>query len=106
MPNANHIMWTVWDLTRIHDMWINRYLSDNGERWSTRGWAEKFGMPPDDRWGVGDTPGQVGLFPEVAAEIIAGYRADVLDSAQQVFRGLSEADLEEIAPQILEPCGA
>lgn len=51
-PNANHIMWTVWRLSRIEDMWINRYLSDNGERWKTRGWAEKFEMPPDDRWGL------------------------------------------------------
>ncbi len=98
-PNANHIMWTVWHLTRIEDMWINWYLSDNGERWKTRGWAEKFGMPPDDRWGVGDTTEQVGSFPEVAAKIIAGYRADVLDSAQQVIRGLSEADLETTNPE-------
>ena len=97
-PNANHIMWTVWHLTRIEDMWINSYLSDNGERWKTQGWAEKFGMPPDDRWGVGDTPEQVGSFPEVAAEIVAGYRAAVLESAQLVIRGLSEADLETTNP--------
>ncbi len=55
-------------------------------------------MPPDDRYGGGDTPEQVGLFPEVAAEIFAGYRADVLESAHPVIRGLSEADLETTNP--------
>ncbi len=55
-------------------------------------------MPPSDRYGVGDTPEQVGSFPEVAAEIVAGYRADVLESAEPVIRGLSEADLETTNP--------
>jgi hypothetical protein len=97
-PKANHIMWTVWHLTRIEDMWINWYLSESGERWKTEGWAEKFGMPPGDRWGVGDTPEQVGSFPEVGADIVAGYRADVFESAQPVIRSLSEADLETTSP--------
>ena len=66
--------------------------------WKTRGWAEKFGMPLGDRYGVGDTPEQVGSFPEVAAEIVAGYRADVLESVEPVIRGLSEADLETTNP--------
>lgn len=48
--------------------------------------------------GVGDTTEQVGSFPGVAAGIVAGYRADVLDSAQQVIRSLSEADLETTNP--------
>jgi len=34
----------------------------------------------------------------VAAEIVAGYRADVLESAQPVIRGLSEANLETTNP--------
>ena len=50
------------------------------------------------RPGVGDTAEQGGSFPDVAAEIVAGYRADVLKSAQPVVRGLSEADLETTNP--------
>ena len=55
-------------------------------------------MPLGDRYGAGDTPEQVGSFPEVAAEIVAGYRADVLESVEPVIRGLSEADLETTNP--------
>jgi hypothetical protein len=92
-PTANH-MWTVWHLTRVEDGWINWYLSDNGERWKASGWAEKFGLPARDRWGVGDTPEQVGAFPDVPANIVAGYRADVLASAQTVIGEFSTTDLE------------
>jgi len=87
-------MWTVWHLTRVEDGWINWYLSDNGERWKASGWAEKFGLPARDRWGVGDTPEQVGAFPDVPANIVAGYRADVLASAQTVIGEFSTTDLE------------
>jgi len=93
-PTANHILWTVWHLTRVEDGWINWYLSDNGERWKVNGWAEKFGLPARDRWGVGDTPEQVGAFPDVPANVVAGYRADVMESAQPVIRGFSTTDLE------------
>ena len=72
--------------------------SAHSSGWKTRGWAEKFGMPLGDRYGVGDTPEQVGSFPEVAAEIVAGYRADVLESVEPVIRSLSEADLETTNP--------
>lgn len=93
-PTANHILWTVWHLTRVEDAWINWYLSDNGERWKVNGWAEKFGLPARDRWGFGDTADQVGAFPDVPANVIAGYRADVMESAQLVIRSLSTTDLE------------
>lgn len=93
-PTANHILWTVWHLTRVEDAWINWYLSDNGERWKVNGWAEKFGLPARDRWGFGDTADQVGAFPDVPANVIAGYRADVTESAQLVIRSLSTTDLE------------
>ena len=93
-PTANHILWTVWHLTRVEDAWINWYLSDNGERWKVKGWAEKFGLPARDRWGFGDTPDQVGAFPDVPANVVSGYRADVMESAQLVIRSLSTTDLE------------
>lgn len=97
-PTANHILWTVWHLTRVEDMWINSYLSEGGIVWRTKGWAEKFGIPADNGSGFGDTPEQVGAFPEVSPELVAGYRADVLTSAGPVIRGLSGSDLATTYP--------
>lgn len=97
-PTANHVLWTVWHLTRVEDAWINWYLSDNGERWKTRGWADKFGMPADDRYGMGYTSEEMEAFPAVPSEVVAGYRADVLASVNPVIRALSAADLEKTNP--------
>jgi hypothetical protein len=97
-PTANHILWTVWHLTRIEDAWVNWYLSDNGEIWKTRGWAEKFGMPADDNYGMGYTSEEIETFPDVAPEIVAGYRAAVHKTVQPVIRSLSAADLETSHP--------
>jgi hypothetical protein len=97
-PTANHILWTVWHLTRIEDAWINWYLSDNGERWKTCGWAEKFAMPADDNYGMGYTSEEIETFPDVSPETVAGYRAAVLESVEPVIRGLSAADLETSHP--------
>ncbi|MDP6822599.1 MAG: DinB family protein [Dehalococcoidia bacterium] len=97
-PTANHILWTVWHLTRVEDGWLNWYLSDTGERWKTRGWAEKFGMSARDKWGFGDTTEEVGAFPDVPADVVAGYRADVLESAHSVVREMSADDLETTNP--------
>ncbi|MDA1256221.1 MAG: DUF664 domain-containing protein [Chloroflexi bacterium] len=92
-PTANHILWTVWHLTRVEDMWINSYLAGNELVWRAGGWAERFGMSERNSLGFGDTPEQVGAFPDVSPDLIAGYRADVLRSAEPVIRGLSESDL-------------
>ena len=98
-PSANHIMWIVWHLTRVEDMWINSYLAEADQVWEKRGWADKINMPAEDRFGVGDTPEQVGAFPDVAPELIAGYRADVLASVGPVIRGLTESDLPTTRPE-------
>lgn len=97
-PAANHILWTVQHLTRVEDMWINGYLSKGDIVWRTRGWADKFGMPANDRGGIGDSPEQVGAFPDISPELIAGYRSDVLASAEPVIMELSENDFTTTNP--------
>ena len=98
-PSANHIMWIVWHLTRAEDGWINWYIADGDDVWRTSGWADKFGLPGVDTWGFGDTPEQVGAFPEVSPDLVRGYRADVIQSGKPVIRGLTESDLPTTRPE-------
>ena len=71
-PNANHILWILWHMGRMEDMW-GLYLRGAGEQaWSSGGWCERFGMAPE-RNGVGDTIEQVVNFPDATVAEVTEY---------------------------------
>ncbi len=90
-PGSNHILWTLWHIGRMEDMW-GSYLSGASEVWESNGWAERFGMPID-AFGVGDTPEEVASFPDVALADAISYWKHARTSLVDAIDGLSEADL-------------
>jgi hypothetical protein len=96
-PESNHILWTLWHIGRMEDLW-GSYIAGEPEVWESNGWARKFGMPLD-ALGVGDTPEEVASFPDVALADAIGYWKDARTALVEAIDGLSEADLPETHPE-------
>ena len=63
-PNANHIAWLVWHLSRWQD-YMTASISGDLQVWVSEGWAQRFALPPDlpnDATGWGDSSEQVAAF--------------------------------------------
>ncbi len=58
--DANSIGWLVWHLTRVQDDHV-AHLAGRGQDYVTGGWAERFGLAPDESdLGYGHSSEQVG----------------------------------------------
>tara|TARA_B100000029_G_scaffold411983_1_gene414523 strand:- start:134 stop:670 length:537 start_codon:yes stop_codon:yes gene_type:complete len=69
---SNHILWILWHMGRMEDMWA-WYLRGGGESaWIEGGWSESIGIDAS-RNGAGDTIEQVRDFPEISVEKIYEY---------------------------------
>jgi hypothetical protein len=98
-PVSNHILWTLWHMGRMEDMW-GWYLRGKGDSaWIEGGWADRLGIDPE-RNGSGDTSEQVRDFPDVSVEEVIGYwkasRALLIPSIE----GVSVDQLEDKRPEI------
>ena len=68
-PMANHILWLLWHIGRMEDMWAS-YLSGAPEIWVSAGWSTRFGIDTS-RSGYGDTAEEVANFPDLTLEQVA-----------------------------------
>ncbi len=81
---TNSILWLVWHLYRAQDF-MGSSISGKEQLWTSGGWADRFGMPPDDT-GFGHSAQQVADFrPE--SKLVFDYAAGV----RQAFAEASEA---------------
>ena len=63
-PESNHILWILWHIGRVEDMW-GWYLRGGGESaWIEGGWANRLGIDAK-RTGAGDSIDQVRNSPHV-----------------------------------------
>ena len=63
-PEANPIIWILWHMLRVEDMWIQFFILSQLEIWERDGWHHKFGLPTRDN-GFDHTPEQVSSFPNL-----------------------------------------
>jgi hypothetical protein len=91
-PTSNHILWILWHLSRIEDVWFNDYMTTGSDVWVNSGWYERIGRPKDAH-GFGDSIEDVVGFPDVPLSEIHGYRAAVRESIWPVLDGLTQDDL-------------
>ena len=93
-PGSNHILWILWHMGRMEDMWGWYLRGGRGDSaWSEGGWAARLGMAPA-RNGVGDSSEQVRDFPDVSIEQVTAY--------WQAARDLLIPSVESVTPQMLE----
>ena len=79
---SNHILWILWHMGRMEDMWA-WYLRGGGESaWIEGGWSESIGIDAS-RNGAGDTIEQVRDFPEISVEKISFSSSFILISSDK-----------------------
>lgn len=91
-PDSNHILWTLWHMARMEDMWGQRYLAGREELWTREKWFERLRHRPDTN-GFGDTIEQVRDFPDVTVEEVEAYRAACREAVIQVIQALTADEL-------------
>ena len=93
-PESNHILWILWHMGRMEDMWGWYLRGGSGtSAWIEGGWADRLGIDAA-RNGVGDSPEQLRDFPDVSVEEVTGY--------WQAARDLLIPSVENITPDMLE----
>ncbi len=101
-PNSNHVLWIVWHMGRMEDMW-GWYLRGNGDSaWIEGGWAERLGIN-SARNGSGDSIEQVRDFPDVTVAEVTGYweasRKLLIPSVEGVTADMFGIKRPEVWPQ-------
>ena len=71
-PEANPIVWILWHMIRVEDMWIQFFIQRKPEIWERDGWNERFGLPTRDN-GFGHTAEQVASFPALDLGELLSY---------------------------------
>jgi len=100
---ANSIAWLVWHLTRIQD----DHIADAAQIeqvWTTRGWAERFGLPFDDRaTGYAHSSDEVAAVTVDTGESLIGYHDAVYEQTLRNVEHLTDADLDRIVDESWDP---
>ncbi len=98
-PEANHIDFIVWHLTRVEDMWIQQFAQGKPSIWEADGWAEKAGFHHDKLGygmdiGFGYTIEQVRDLPAYDHDVMDQYVSAV---RQSTLAYLDAATVEELS---------
>ena len=92
-PKSNHILWILWHIGRMEDMW-GWYLRGGGySAWIEGGWANRLGIDPK-RNGAGDSIEQVRTFPNFTVEEVTDY--------WQAARDLLIPSVEQVSTRMLD----
>jgi hypothetical protein len=102
-PDANHIAWLVWHLTRVQDDHVAG-VSGREQVWTRDGWVARFGLPYDERTiGYGQSSDDVGAFVVQDPELLTGYHAAVHAETLSVLEGLDEEALARVVDRSFDP---
>ena len=90
-PEANPIVWILWHMLRVEDMWFQFFIQRKLEIWEREGWNEKFGLPTRDN-GFGHTQEQVAEFPALDLAELLRYGEAVRAGTLEYLQGLTDED--------------
>ncbi|MCZ6538520.1 MAG: DinB family protein [Chloroflexi bacterium] len=101
-PESNHILWILWHMGRMEDMWGSYLRGGVGPSACIEGgWADRLGIDPA-RNGVGDSTEQVRGFPDVSVEEVTAYwqaaRDLLIPSVEMVTLDMLEITRPELWP--------
>jgi len=102
-PDANHIAWLAWHLTRIQDHHVSELL-DTNQIYVSGGWPFRFGLDPDpDETGFGHTSEQVARVRPESPEVLLAYHDAVAARTRALLSGLTPGDLDRIVDRRWDP---
>lgn len=102
-PDANHIAWLVWHLSRQQDEQM-AHLGGNPSAWRSGEWSGRFGLPyPPDAHGYGMTSEEVGAFALDDPQVLIDYHTAVHELTLGVVGGLGADDFKRVIDRSWDP---
>ena len=92
--HSNSIIFLMWHLARIEDMWINRILLGGQEIYESDGWYGQFKTPPRDS-GFGYDPKMLETWPVPKLGLLTAYSDAVRNKTRQYLATLTARNLDE-----------
>lgn len=100
---ANSIAWLVWHLTRVQDDHVAE-VAGVEQVWTSRGWAQRFGLPfPDSETGYGQRGADVAKVRVESPDLLVGYYDAVHRQTLSYVGGLVDADLDRVVDSHWDP---
>ncbi len=94
-PEANPIVWILWHMLRVEDMWTQFFIQGRPELWERDGWHLKFGLPTRDN-DFDHSPEQVAQFPTLDLPVLLEYGEAVRSGTLEYLRSLGPEDFDRI----------
>lgn len=97
-PQSNHILWTVWHMSRVEDTWISTLQGLPGI-WVSDEWHERLGMTMD-RHGRGDSLDEVEASKALEIADVMEYYDAVREVTLDHIDSMTEEDVDREYPFI------
>ena len=94
---SNSIIFILWHLALVEDIWINRRLLKSKEIYESEGWQEKLGTPVKES-GPQYTTEELQSWPVPQVDILQRYAAAVRQNTVAFISSLDVGRLSEVAP--------
>jgi hypothetical protein len=102
-PDANHLAWLVWHLTRGQDHQVSE-LAGREQAWIADGWADRFALPFSPKaTGYGFSSADIGKTQITDPRLLVDYHAAVRRRTSEFVSGLSSKDLDRIVDESWDP---
>jgi uncharacterized damage-inducible protein DinB len=93
-PHSNSIIFLLWHLGRVEDLWINRILKGGKDQYETEGWYKKFSTAALDG-GMGYDVAKLKAWPVPSLKLVNEYKAAVRKTVVAYISSLTEKQLDE-----------
>ena len=93
---SNSIIFILWHLIRVEDIWINRILLNSKEIYESEGWQELLGTPIKES-GFQYNTKKLQSWPIPKLEILQRYAISVRQKTVAFISSLDVADLSRVA---------
>ena len=93
---CNSIIFILWHLARVEDIWINRILRKSEGLYESDGWQEQLGTPIKES-GFQYTAEQLQSWPVPKMEILQKYARAVRENTIALLSSFDETKLSEVA---------
>ena len=94
-PHSNSIVFLIWHLARVEDLWINKVLKGTQEIYETDGWYKRFGTADWKDNGIGFDIQKLTTWPAPKMELLQAYAAAVRAKTRDYLGTLKAGNLDE-----------
>jgi uncharacterized damage-inducible protein DinB len=93
--HSNSIIFLMWHLARVEDMWINRIIMGTKEIYESDGWYKKFRTVTQDN-GIGFDQSKLAAWPAPKLALLQQYAAAVRAKTQDFLTSQDDKSLDEL----------